>query len=101
MVPLFFICHIQNYLEYKIISGHHKIIKCVYCTISPVRTIVSAYSKILLFTTSVNPIRHLLERVNYMMGEVLTDVVKSNILEYADTMVRTGEIVQYIHFKIL
>ena len=49
----------------------------------------------------VNPIRHLLERVNYMMGEVLTDVVKSNILEYADTMVRTGEIVQYTHFIIL
>ena len=24
-----------------------------------------------------------------MMGEVLTDVVKSSILEYADTMVRT------------
>ena len=49
----------------------------------------------------VNPIRHLLERVNYMMGEVLTDVVKSSILEYADTMVRTVYFVDaFYHFIV-
>ena len=36
-----------------------------------------------------------------MMGEVLTDVVKSSILEYADTMVRTVYFVDaFYHFII-
>lgn len=39
------------------------------------------------FECGTNPLKKFLERVNFMMSEVLTDAIKRTLLEYSDVMV--------------